>query len=93
MEYQKYKQENSAAIFLQMAQKRLNEEIDRTKNFLHESSIPKISQVVEDTLVKNHMQEIIEVWEILYIKYKFKRTHCHNMIYIFCRWETEESYN
>jgi Cullin family len=77
MEYQKYKQENSAAIFLQMAQKRLKEEIDRTKNFLHESSIPKITQVVEDTLVKNHMQEIIEVWEILYIIINLKR---HNFI-------------
>jgi cullin 3 len=61
MEFQKYKQENSAAIFLRMAQRRLQEEIDRTKNFLHESSIPKITKVVEDALVKNHMQEIIEV--------------------------------
>lgn len=64
MEYQKYKQENSAAIFLQMAQRRLQEEIDRAKNFLHESSIPKITKVIEDTLVKNHMQEIIEVKDI-----------------------------
>lgn len=61
MEYQKYKQENSAAVFLKMAGRRLQEEVERTKNFLHESTIVKISKVVEDALVKHHMQEIIEV--------------------------------
>lgn len=40
---------------------RINEESDRAKHYLDESTEPRIVEVVEEELIKKHMKTIVEV--------------------------------
>jgi len=53
--------ENSASTYLKMSEKWVEEEIGRAKHYLPESTHQKIILLVGELLIKNHMQQIVEV--------------------------------
>lgn len=53
--------ENSASIYITKAESRINEEAERSKNYLDVSTESRIVQVVEDELIKKHMKTIVEM--------------------------------
>lgn len=53
--------ENSASIYITKAESRINEEAERSKNYLDVSTESRIVQVVEEELIKKHMKTIVEM--------------------------------
>lgn len=53
--------ESDAGTYCRHAKKRIDEEQDRCRSTLSESTTPKITQVVEDELIRNKMKSLIEM--------------------------------
>lgn len=61
MESQKFLAENSASVYIKKVEARINEEAERAKHYLDESTEPRIVEVVEEELIKKHMKTIVEM--------------------------------
>ncbi|XP_046676518.1 cullin-3-A isoform X2 [Homalodisca vitripennis] len=61
MESQKFLAENSASVYIKKVEARINEEAERAKHYLDESTESRIVEVVEDELIKKHMKTIVEM--------------------------------
>lgn len=61
MESQKFLEENSASVYIKKVEQRINEEAERAKHYLDESTEKLIVKVVEDELISKHMKTIVEV--------------------------------
>lgn len=61
MESQKFLAENSASVYIKKVEARINEEAERAKHYLDESTEQRIVEVVEEELIKKHMKTIVEV--------------------------------
>ncbi|XP_076339950.1 cullin-3-A-like [Tachypleus tridentatus] len=61
MESQEFLGENSASIYIKKVEQRINEEAERAKHYLDESTEEKIVQVVEKELITEHMKTIVEM--------------------------------
>lgn len=67
MESQRFLAENSASVYIKKVEARINEESDRAKHYLDESTESRIVEVVEEELIKKHMKTIVEVSTIILI--------------------------
>ncbi|CAH1995176.1 unnamed protein product [Acanthoscelides obtectus] len=61
VESQRFLDENSASVYIKKVEARINEESDRAKHYLDESTEPRIVEVVEEELIKKHMKTIVEM--------------------------------
>ncbi|XP_054282232.1 cullin-3-like [Macrosteles quadrilineatus] len=61
MESQKFLGENSASVYIKKVEARINEEAERAKHYLDESTEARIVEVVEEELIKKHMKTIVEM--------------------------------
>lgn len=61
VESQKFLAENSASVYIKKVEARINEESDRAKHYLDESTEKNIVEVVEQELIKKHMKTIVEM--------------------------------
>nr|CAH7737582.1 unnamed protein product [Callosobruchus chinensis] len=61
VESQRFLAENSASVYIKKVEARINEESDRAKHYLDESTEPRIVEVVEEELIKKHMKTIVEM--------------------------------
>ncbi|CAH1183268.1 unnamed protein product [Phaedon cochleariae] len=61
VESQRFLAENSASVYIKKVETRINEESDRAKHYLDESTEPRIVEVVEEELIKKHMKTIVEM--------------------------------
>ncbi|XP_019868057.2 cullin-3-A isoform X2 [Aethina tumida] len=61
VESQKFLAENSASVYIKKVEARINEESDRAKHYLDESTESRIVEVVEEELIKKHMKTIVEM--------------------------------
>lgn len=61
MESQKFLAENSASVYIKKVEARINEEAERAKHYLDETTEVHIVKVVEDELIKKHMKNIVEM--------------------------------
>ncbi|XP_018327779.1 cullin-3 isoform X1 [Agrilus planipennis] len=61
VESQKFLEENSASVYIKKVETRINEESERAKHYLDESTEPRIVEVVEEELIKKHMKTIVEM--------------------------------
>jgi len=61
MESQKFLAENSASVYIKKVEARINEEAERAKHYLDESTENRIVEVVEEELIKKHMKTIVEM--------------------------------
>lgn len=61
LESQKFLQENSASVYIRKVEQRINEEAERAKHYLDESTEDQIVKVVEDELISKHMKTIVEM--------------------------------
>lgn len=61
LESQKFLNENSASVYIKKVEARINEEAERAKHYLDESTESRIVEVVEEELIKKHMKTIVEV--------------------------------
>ncbi|XP_022258160.1 cullin-3-A-like isoform X3 [Limulus polyphemus] len=61
MESQEFLAENSASVYIYKVEQRINEEAERAKHYLDESTEEKIVQVVEKELITEHMKTIVEM--------------------------------
>ncbi|XP_018902638.1 cullin-3-A isoform X2 [Bemisia tabaci] len=61
MESQKFLGENSASVYIKKVEARINEEAERAKHYLDESTETRIVEVVEEELIKKHMKTIVEM--------------------------------
>jgi cullin 3 len=53
--------ENSASVYIKKVEARINEESERAKVYLDESTEQRIVTVVEEELIQKHMKTIVEV--------------------------------
>lgn len=53
--------ENCASVYIKKVEARINEEAERAKHYLDESTESRIVEVVEDELIKKHMRTIVEM--------------------------------
>lgn len=65
MESQKFLEENSASVYINKVEQRINEEAERAKHYLDESTEDLIVKVVEEELISKHMKTIVEVSSIV----------------------------
>ncbi|CAI8044487.1 Cullin-3 [Geodia barretti] len=61
MESQRLLEDNSASVYLKRVERRIAEEGERAQHFLDPSTESRITKVVEDELIKYHMETIVEV--------------------------------
>ncbi|GIY42772.1 cullin-3 [Caerostris extrusa] len=61
MESQKFLEENSASVYINKVEQRINEEAERAKHYLDESTEKLIVKVVEEELISKHMKTIVEM--------------------------------
>uniref|UniRef100_A0A2P2I8D4 Cullin 3 n=3 Tax=Hirondellea gigas TaxID=1518452 RepID=A0A2P2I8D4_9CRUS len=61
MESQKFLAENSASVYIKRVELRIQEEADRAKHYLDDSTEKRIVEVVEEELIKKHMKTIVEM--------------------------------
>ncbi|XP_075211864.1 cullin 3 [Lycorma delicatula] len=61
LESQKFLNENSASVYIKKVEARINEEAERAKHYLDESTESRIVEVVEEELIKKHMKTIVEM--------------------------------
>ncbi|KAL0274159.1 UNVERIFIED_CONTAM: hypothetical protein PYX00_006651 [Menopon gallinae] len=61
MESQKFLAENSASVYIKKVEALINEEAERAKHYLDESTEARIVDVVEEELIKKHMKTIVEM--------------------------------
>jgi cullin 3 len=60
-ESQRLLTENSAPVYLKKVEMRLNEEVERARHYLDPSTESRITKVVENELIKQHMTTIVEM--------------------------------
>lgn len=60
-ESQKFLAENSASVYIKKVEQRIDEESERAKHYLDESTEKKIVEVVEEELICRHMKTIVEM--------------------------------
>lgn len=60
-ESQKFLAENSASVYIKKVEQRINEEGERAKHYLDESTEKEIVRVVETELISKHMKTIVEM--------------------------------
>lgn len=53
--------ENCASVYIKKVETRINEESERAKHYLDESTESRIVEVVEEELVKKHMKTIVDM--------------------------------
>ncbi|XP_063228534.1 cullin-3 [Bacillus rossius redtenbacheri] len=61
MESQKFLAENSASMYIKKVEARIEEEAERAKHYMDESTEPRIVEVVEEELIRKHMTTIVEM--------------------------------
>ena len=61
MESQKFLAENSASVYINKVEARINEEAERAAHYLDKSTEDPIVKVLEDELISKHMKTIVEV--------------------------------
>ncbi|XP_028415376.1 cullin-3-A-like [Dendronephthya gigantea] len=61
VEGQKFLTENSASVYIEKVEKRLNEESERAKHYLDPSTEKPITEVLEDELIAKHMKTVVEM--------------------------------
>lgn len=61
LESQKFLEENSASVYIKKVEQRINEEAERAKHYLDESTEQQIVHVVEEELISKHMKTIVEM--------------------------------
>jgi cullin 3 len=61
LESQKLLAENSASVYVKKVEALINEEAERAKYCLDDSTEPRIVEVVEEELIRKHMKTIVEV--------------------------------
>ena len=61
IESQKFLEENSASSYIRKVEARINEEAERAKHYLDDSTEARIVEVVEDELIKRHMKTIVDM--------------------------------
>ncbi|XP_072376964.1 cullin-3 isoform X1 [Diabrotica undecimpunctata] len=61
VESQRFLAENSASVYINKVEARINEESDRAKHYLDKSTESRIVEVVEEELIKKHMKTIVEM--------------------------------
>ena len=61
LESQKFLAENSASVYIRKVEQRINEEAERAKHYLDESTEAQIVAVVEEELISKHMKTIVEM--------------------------------
>lgn len=61
MESQKFLEENSASVYINKVEARIDEEAVRAKHYLDESTEELIVKVVEEELISKHMKTIVEM--------------------------------
>ncbi|EDO35230.1 predicted protein [Nematostella vectensis] len=61
MEGQKFLAENSASIYIQKVETRINEESERAKHYLDPSTEESVVKVVEEELIRKHMKTIVDM--------------------------------
>lgn len=79
MESQRFLAENSASVYIKKVEARINEESDRAKHYLDESTESRIVEVVEEELIKKHMKTIVEVSIQLILEYL--TSYYHNIFW------------
>lgn len=60
-ESQKFLADNSASEYIKQVEKRIRDESERAKRYLDDSTEKRIIEVVENKLIKEHMQRIVEM--------------------------------
>ncbi|XP_046854312.1 cullin-3-A-like [Xenia sp. Carnegie-2017] len=61
VEGQTFLTENSASVYIEKVEKRLNEESERAKHYLDPSTEKPITEVLEDELIAKHMKTVVEM--------------------------------
>jgi len=61
MESQRFLEENSASVYIRRVEARITEEAERATHYLDESTEPRIVAVVEEELIKHHMNTVVEM--------------------------------
>jgi len=61
MESQKFLAENSASVYINKVEARINEEAERAAHYLDKSTEDPIVKVLEDELISKHMKTIVEM--------------------------------
>lgn len=61
MEADTFLSENSASVYIKKVEQRIEEESERAKHYLDESTEKKIVAVVEEELISRHMKTIVEM--------------------------------
>jgi cullin 3 len=54
-------EENSASVYIKKVEQRINEEAERAKHYLDNSTELQIVGVVEEELISKHMKAIVEM--------------------------------
>ncbi len=54
-------EENSASVYIKKVEQRINEEAERAKHYLDNSTELQIVGVVEEELISKHMKTIVEM--------------------------------
>ena len=85
-ESQRFLGENSASVYIKKVEARINEESERAKVYLDESTEQRIVTVVEEELIQKHMKTIVEVNE-----FKLKCLDCFSLILKHCMLQMENS--
>jgi len=61
MESQRFLEENSASVYIRKVEARITEEAERATVYLDDSTEPRIVNVVEEELIKRHMNTVVEM--------------------------------
>ncbi|XP_073255357.1 cullin-3-like isoform X3 [Porites lutea] len=61
LEGQKFLAENSASVYIQKVEARINEESERAKHYLDPTTEEPIVKVVEEELIRKHMKTVVEM--------------------------------
>lgn len=61
LEGQKFLVENSASVYIQKVEARINEESERAKHYLDPTTEEPIVKVVEEELIRKHMKTVVEM--------------------------------
>jgi cullin 3 len=77
-------EENSASIYIKKVEQRIDEEAERAKHYLDNSTELQIVGVVEEELISKHMKTIVEMENsgVIYMLKNQRKEGKKNLIYI-----------
>ncbi len=77
-------EENSASIYIKKVEQRIDEEAERAKHYLDNSTELQIVGVVEEELISKHMKTIVEMENsgVVYMLKNQRKEGKKNLIYI-----------